>query len=89
MNVSSPSKLVILLLAWISVSSTFAVPIEGGQMTVGMRTGRELHKRRANKSGVENKVPWHLDRIDQRQLPLDSTYTPSGNGNYVTSFVDN
>ena len=65
------------------MSSTFAVSMEDDQMTVGMRTGRELHKRRANKNDVENKVPWHLDRIDQRQLPLDSIYTPSGNGNYV------
>ena len=80
MNISRPSKLFILLLAWMSVS-TIAVPIEGGQVTVGMKTGRELHKRRANKNSVENKVPWHLDRIDQRHLPLDSSYTPSGNGN--------
>ena len=81
MNVSRPSKLVILLLAWMSVC-TIAVPIEDGQMSVGMKTSRELHKRRANKNDVENKMPWHLDRIDQRQLPLDNTYVPSGNGNF-------
>ena len=81
MNTSRLSKLVILLLAWMSVGSN-GVPLEGGQiMTVGMDSKSKLHKRRANnRNDVETKVPWHLNRIDQRHLPLDNSYVPFGNG---------
>ena len=38
-------------------------------------------------SGEEQKVPYHLDRIDQRHLPLDGTYHPDGNGTGVEIFI--
>ena len=36
---------------------------------------------------IQPNPPWGLDRIDQRSLPLDSTFTPAGNGAGVTVYV--
>ncbi|NDA59969.1 MAG: S8 family peptidase, partial [Actinobacteria bacterium] len=36
---------------------------------------------------IQPDPPWGLDRIDQRSLPLDSTFTPAGNGSGVTVYV--
>jgi subtilisin family serine protease len=32
-------------------------------------------------------LPWGLDRIDERDLPLSTTYTPAGTGAGVTAYV--
>ena len=32
-------------------------------------------------------VPWHLDRLDQRNLPLDQSYQPIGAGGGVDVYV--
>lgn len=34
-----------------------------------------------------NAVPWNLDRIDQRYLPLDGRYWPNGSGSGVTAYI--
>lgn len=32
-------------------------------------------------------VPWHLDRIDQRDLPLDGKFTASSLGSNVNVYI--
>jgi len=36
---------------------------------------------------IQPDPPWGLDRIDQRSLPLDSTFSPAGTGSGVTVYV--
>lgn len=38
-------------------------------------------------SGTQGCATWGLDRIDQRSLPLDTTFTPAGMGSGVRSYV--
>ena len=83
MSSSRLGKLVLLFLAYVLSMGADALPVRGGSwMTVPVQAYSRLHKRQA-KNDAENKVPWHLDRIDQRELPLDNTYVPSGHGNWL------
>ncbi|MFM8155135.1 MAG: S8 family serine peptidase [Actinomycetes bacterium] len=38
-------------------------------------------------SGTQGCATWGLDRIDQRSLPLDTTFTPAGTGSGVRAYV--
>ena len=38
----------------------------------------EVHSRVVR--SLTDRLGWHLDRIDQRSLPLDGHYSPMGNG---------
>ena len=38
-------------------------------------------------NSIQPDPPWGLDRIDQRSLPLNSTFSPAGNGSGVTVYV--
>jgi subtilisin family serine protease len=38
-------------------------------------------------TGTQGGAPWNLDRLDQRGLPLDSTYTYIEDGSGVTAYV--
>ena len=40
-----------------------------------------------SREGSSYRVPYQLDRIDQRQLPLDGKYHPEGNGSGVEIFL--
>ncbi|XP_070542696.1 aqualysin-1-like [Ptychodera flava] len=35
----------------------------------------------------QGSIPWNLDRIDQRDLPLDGVYNPAGDGTGVSAYV--
>ena len=36
---------------------------------------------------VQTTLPYHLDRIDQRQLPFDGVYDPFGDGEGVDIYI--
>ena len=80
MSISRLGRFVLLFLACVSVDHNAAMAGDSSWMTVPVQAYSKLHKRQA-KNDAEKKIPWHLDRIDQRELPLDSTYAPSGHGN--------
>jgi subtilisin family serine protease len=62
-----------------------------GQMSEAARSGllRDGRVRRIEQDAVvtADQVSWGLDRIDQRQLPLNGTYTRNYRGNGVTVYI--
>ena len=42
---------------------------------------------RAVQAGTQNSATWGLDRIDQRNLPLTSSYTYAGTASDVTAYI--
>ena len=36
---------------------------------------------------TENSIPYHIDRVDQRELPLDNQFSPIGDGEGVDIYV--
>ncbi|MEO5816905.1 MAG: S8 family serine peptidase [Gemmatimonadaceae bacterium] len=38
-------------------------------------------------TSMQTNAPWNLDRIDQRALPLSTTYTPNADGTGVTVYI--
>jgi subtilisin family serine protease len=41
----------------------------------------------SHKFSVSEVASWGLDRVDQKDLPLDNTYTPTNGGEGVTAFI--
>jgi subtilisin family serine protease len=64
-----------------------ATPAQAGALA---RSGRALSvevDRRVQASGTQSDAPWGLDRIDQRALPLTTTFTAAGDGAGVEAYI--
>ncbi|KAI9141088.1 peptidase S8/S53 domain-containing protein [Paraphysoderma sedebokerense] len=56
--------------------------------TVGSDSGGDVQRRLTKRDGgSQRQLPWHLDRIDQRVLPLDNKYDYSPNPSTVDLYV--
>ncbi|MFF5718800.1 S8 family peptidase [Streptomyces buecherae] len=72
------------------VLNGFAAKLTAGQLSAlranpAVRAIEENQK--ATVSGTQNGATWGLDRIDQRNRPLDSTYTWNRDGAGVTAYI--
>ena len=80
MNVIS-KKLSFLVL---SLSLVTGLPVVPDVQLMSAIDDSEVHNREVR--SLTDRLGWHLDRIDQRSLPLDGQYSPMGNGNELNSY---
>ena len=64
----------------LSLSLVTGLPVEDVQLMVAI-DGSEVHNREVR--SLTDELGWHLDRIDQRSLPLDGQYSPLATGNSI------
>jgi len=74
-------KLSFLILLLSLVTGLSVVP--DVQLMSAIDDDNEVHNREVR--SLTDRLGWHLDRIDQRSLPLDGQYSPMANGNVVKS----
>ncbi|WEV28946.1 S8 family peptidase [Streptomyces sp. 71268] len=72
------------------VFNGFAAKLTAGQLSA-LRANPAVQaieeNQKATVSGTQNGATWGLDRIDQRNRPLDSTYTWNRDGAGVTAYI--
>lgn len=75
-----------------TVHHTYATALQGfaahvpEQALNGLRNNPNVAYIEADQT-VTADVTWGLDRIDQRQLPLDNSYSPGANGSGVNAYI--
>ena len=74
-------KLTVLALL---ISLVSALPVQDSQVKAAIDDS-EVHKR--DSRSLDFGLGWHLDRIDQRSLPLNGKYCPSENGKSIYLYL--
>jgi len=65
----------------LSLSLVTGLPVVPDVQLMSAIDDSEVHSREVR--SLTDGLGWHLDRIDQRSLPLDGQYSPMANGNNI------
>jgi len=71
----------------LSLSMFTGIPVVPGIQLISAIDDSEVHNREVR--SLTDGLGWHLDRINQRSLPLDGQYTPLENGSSVATSAIN
>ena len=71
----------------LSLSLVTGLPVVPDVHLMSAIDDSEVHNREVR--SLTDRLGWHLDRIDQRSLPLDGQYSPMANGNVLKPYHTN